>query len=384
LIERIDYSTPSDDEIEVTVIGSGVGESIVAHVGGGDWVIVDSHLVPDTKNPAARLYLDALKVSRDSVVAIVTTHWDDDHLAGTARLLRHYRLAAFHCTAAMLKEEFRAIMRARHPDPDALMGDDSPAESRISEIRRILHLLEEEENGERGPRRIELNSWLGTTAGINLPVRVVAPHPAAGRALELQFQDAAHNRRSRRRGSLQVRDRNLGSAVLWLTSGSVRALLAGDLVNSNAPLLGWTPVVNALSKDARGQLYKAAHHGSPRSQDHQVWALILSPQPHVAVTAFTRSGLPPVPVRASIAAQTHRGIVAGESSKQQMAFWRGQDSFRVQNATTDGRGLVRQGSTPGIIRYRTPSGGDHPRDWAVAVDGNVHSITTGGSGVPLP
>ena len=38
---------PGDEEFELTLFGPGYGESIVMHVGAGEWVIVDSCLDSD-------------------------------------------------------------------------------------------------------------------------------------------------------------------------------------------------------------------------------------------------------------------------------------------------------------------------------------------------
>lgn len=37
---------PVADELEVSVFGPGVGESVVVHLGHGDWMVVDSCLNP--------------------------------------------------------------------------------------------------------------------------------------------------------------------------------------------------------------------------------------------------------------------------------------------------------------------------------------------------
>lgn len=54
---------PAKDELEVTLLGPGTGESVVIHVGDDRWVIVDSY--EDEGLPAARRYLDDINV-RDS------------------------------------------------------------------------------------------------------------------------------------------------------------------------------------------------------------------------------------------------------------------------------------------------------------------------------
>jgi len=51
---------PQPDEFELSLFGPGVGECIVTHIGYGQWVVVDSRLSPDTKQPIALSYLNRL------------------------------------------------------------------------------------------------------------------------------------------------------------------------------------------------------------------------------------------------------------------------------------------------------------------------------------
>lgn len=59
---------PGSDEIEVIVMGPGTGESILIHVGNGNWLIVDSYLISETDDqgdawkPAPIQYLNEIGV----------------------------------------------------------------------------------------------------------------------------------------------------------------------------------------------------------------------------------------------------------------------------------------------------------------------------------
>ena len=64
---------PEDDEIEITLLGPGRGECCVLHVGGGEWLVIDS-CVTQTGHPAALFYLESLGVSPTAVRWIVATH----------------------------------------------------------------------------------------------------------------------------------------------------------------------------------------------------------------------------------------------------------------------------------------------------------------------
>jgi hypothetical protein len=43
-VQEPQFDNPNRDEIDVIVVGPGFGESILVHIGDGDWIIVDSCL----------------------------------------------------------------------------------------------------------------------------------------------------------------------------------------------------------------------------------------------------------------------------------------------------------------------------------------------------
>src|SRR5512142_2478566 len=87
--ERTTVATgrPQDDEIEVSLLGPGYGESVVIHLGGQQWMIVDSCVDSDDL-PAPLAYLHRLGVPLTSVVLLVATHWHDDHVKGFSECVR--------------------------------------------------------------------------------------------------------------------------------------------------------------------------------------------------------------------------------------------------------------------------------------------------------
>jgi len=105
-------SAPLDDEIEVSIFGPGYGESVVVHVGEGDWIIVDSCIDPIAKKPNPLTYLQRIGVNpAKAVKQIIATHWHDDHLRGLGQIVRECNSAEFVCSVALNTKEFLTLVR---------------------------------------------------------------------------------------------------------------------------------------------------------------------------------------------------------------------------------------------------------------------------------
>ena len=68
-------------------MGPGYGESLVLHIGLGEWLIVDS-CVDRSGKPAALGYLEEIGVDIGRAVEmVVASHWHADHIGGMAQLV---------------------------------------------------------------------------------------------------------------------------------------------------------------------------------------------------------------------------------------------------------------------------------------------------------
>ncbi|MCY4385175.1 MAG: MBL fold metallo-hydrolase [Nitrospinae bacterium] len=105
--------TPPDiDEFEFTLLGPGYGESIVLHVGGGAWVLVDSCL-DEKGTPRSLRYLENMDIDpAESVELIVATHWHDDHIRGMTQMVEVCDKATFCCSSVLRDKEFLAVIGA--------------------------------------------------------------------------------------------------------------------------------------------------------------------------------------------------------------------------------------------------------------------------------
>jgi glyoxylase-like metal-dependent hydrolase (beta-lactamase superfamily II) len=94
---------PTDDELEITLFGSGYGESIVVHTGNNRWLLVDSSVNRDGNQPSALRYLSGLGVDISTqVMGVVVTHWHDDHVRGIGEIAEKCTSAKFYLSAALM------------------------------------------------------------------------------------------------------------------------------------------------------------------------------------------------------------------------------------------------------------------------------------------
>src|ERR1051325_7480746 len=99
---------PSSDEIEISVFGPGFGESIVAHIGDGEWIVVDSCRSNGSILPLE--YLKQLQVPVDRAVRVVlATHWHNDHIRGLAQIVEQAASAKFYCSQALGSKELSTL-----------------------------------------------------------------------------------------------------------------------------------------------------------------------------------------------------------------------------------------------------------------------------------
>ncbi|MBW1649388.1 MAG: MBL fold metallo-hydrolase [Deltaproteobacteria bacterium] len=101
---------PTIEQIEILFFGPGYGESILIHIGYGDWIIVDSCINPQTKKPAVLEYLEQIGLSFDCIKLIIATHWHDDHIRGLYEIVKTCPNADFFLSQAVRQSEFIKLM----------------------------------------------------------------------------------------------------------------------------------------------------------------------------------------------------------------------------------------------------------------------------------
>lgn len=280
---------PAADEIEVSVFGPGIGESITVHLGGGHWIVVDSCRDRASGRAAALVYLESLGLDPAICVrAVVASHWDSDHIRALGEIVDTCPAASFWSSGAIGCDEFDALLRLAD-------RDDEPLGNRLRELAGILSALRkrEEEEGQRGlhgPRfAAEATMLFELPAEGGLPRRAVHALSPSDRSKIMATEEVRRTLGGgpeiRRR--VQKMSRNDASVVLLLDIGGEGVLLGGDLECSDDLERGWNSAVRrAAELGISSDLVKIPHHGSINADDDGMWEGALLPEPAAALTPF--------------------------------------------------------------------------------------------------
>ena len=288
-VRRQFLAKPSASQIEITLLGPGYGESAVCHLGGEQWIIIDSCLDKGAGNePASLAYLRGIGVDpSEAVRLIVATHFDDDHIRGLADTIVQCTNATVCLSHALGKSEFLGAAEAIEENASGL-----GITSGVREIRRIMGHLR---NSGRYPKRAGANQELlylpSSQTGHGWPVRIkaLAPCDAEIDNALLHIAEMIPSEKSPMRHG-KARLRNHHSVVVWIDFGFCRVLLGGDLEETSAAATGWSAVVAlAPTLEAQAKIFKVPHHGSETGHSDAVWRTLLTNDPIALITPFSKS-----------------------------------------------------------------------------------------------
>jgi beta-lactamase superfamily II metal-dependent hydrolase len=285
---------PAKDVIEISLFGPGVGECVVMHLGDGDWIVVDSCLKARGDLPVALAYLSDLGVDVASAVRmVVVTHWHDDHIVGISDVFSRAKSAQLACSAAVDTGDFYTLIRL-------LQGHDADADEFGALFRELVQRLPP---GQRNPGATPVwaltgRSMLRLPFGSNSPraeVTALSPSDVALRLGHVKIGEELQRANAGGTGRrLVAQSPNEAAIALWVHAGAFDVLLGSDLEESDNPRDGWRAVVSDHIATGRpsAQLLKVPHHGSNDADSPAVWATMLTPCAHAAVTPFRRQQLP--------------------------------------------------------------------------------------------
>jgi beta-lactamase superfamily II metal-dependent hydrolase len=281
----INLQKPADAELEISLFGPGTGECIVAHLGAGEWMIVDSCTAPN-RQPVALEYLASLGVDLDNVVLIVVSHFHDDHIRGIGQVIEECKNARVCISGALTEKESIAFAMAHSPG-DIFVDLASPSTHELANVLRMIDV----EGGKRSYTLVSQDKILHRQG----TAEVVALSPSDRALLQSKFNfDALVSNAALSFRKLANKPApNLCAIALHICNGVDTILLGSDLEVSGNPHLGWEPVILSKAKPTTlAAVFKVSHHGSVTGHSDDVVKTMLKPSPISIMTTMNSSHLP--------------------------------------------------------------------------------------------
>ena len=335
---------PKANEIEVTVLGPGYGESVVVHLGNGEWLIVDSCVdATELNKPSAPLkYLRTIGVQVESAVKIiVVSHWDDDHVKGISEVVEACPNADFVTSTVFTDEKFTCFVEA------IAVGAAKADGGNVENIRRVLQFL----------------ASTGKPIKDSVPTRQLCSNPvircwSPSDIDKTEFLKSVMQMYPRAGEGLRKAissDSNLSSVVLTIEWPNVSILLGADMENSPDNRRGWGAVVTEVAKIGvmPGDLVKIPHHGSRTGHDDRMWTNLLCNKPVSVLTPFGKGALKSRPPTSSDISR-----ISGKSRKlfvsaKHTTATRPKMDWAVARSIREGMITISSKKTPmGIVRHR--------------------------------
>lgn len=344
-------SPPQDHEFEVSLFGPGIGESVVAHLGNGKWIVVDSCLAAGGERPIAIEYLECLGVDiSQNLELVVASHWHDDHIRGLAQLVKDAPKATFVCSAALLKKEFLTLVAASR---NCRLIEHT---SGLSEFRTILDHLTDEKGKKSGPDRYADEGKLLHRTEHPHSIEVWSLSPSAqtitdsnlffAEFLPIEGEPIAR---------VRTPSPNEVSVVILIKSAEVSILLGADLETGANERRGWRAIIRSnVCPESRSGIYKVAHHGSSNADFPEIWTAKLNRTPVAAVAPYNR-GVKPLPSVEDVSRmkEAAHSLYCTAWPHERKQKFRGAVGTTLNQVVRKNRHRTVRG-VPGHIRLRTP------------------------------
>ncbi|MCB2190321.1 MAG: hypothetical protein KQI62_02075 [Deltaproteobacteria bacterium] len=299
LFPSLSKNLPSDEEVEITIIGPGYGESIILNIPGVGVGIIDScqSRINDTNYVLPLEYLKYLYPDLDKISFLLLTHPHKDHYLGLDSILQYYRgnvqrvcWYAGHGTVELKKY----LARERIAGYDKLEGF-------IPVLKAMEKAVAE---GATGKKLTELTNVVMPTKVYTknfgwVDTSILALSPSFDS--ERKYTEALFNSIAKTGEiSVPIRDSALNriSVVLLIHFGQIKIVLGGDLEVELDEKIGWKRIYTCDEiPSINANIFKVSHHGSENGFYEPIWEELTKTHNTVGLIApFDRTieGLPTV------------------------------------------------------------------------------------------
>jgi hypothetical protein len=263
---------PNENELEITVFGPGYGESIVLHVPGIGWGVIDSCEVRKHPTPLALHYLlNLLSPPYPKLAFVLLTHPHEDHYKGLDKIIREYpggveRICRYEGDG--VRELKRYLVQQRvagnYVSPGLVnvfktIGEAEKAGvnfRRLGEMTLVFDLKNVPIEG-YGTANICLMALSPSAASCQKYVDTLfKAFPQRGKPVQ-PVPDEAHN---------------LISVALLLKIGEIQVIFGSDVETGLKNNTGWNGIIfNRDCPELWTNLIKVSHHGSEDGFNPLAW-----------------------------------------------------------------------------------------------------------------
>ncbi|MET4153509.1 MBL fold metallo-hydrolase [Bradyrhizobium sp. RT7b] len=347
---------PNSDEIEISVFGPGFGECIVAHIGAGHWLVVDSCIDKQTQTPVALAYFNELGIDpATSVDLVLATHWHDDHVAGIDEVMAACPNAQFWCSDALRSPEFLQLTEVD------LKRKGLKFTRGVKYIGSLIDTLGHKFNFALASMRILKTSLSIGGQTIDVEAWSLSPsqaeHVVALRNLSDLFNATGPET------TLPDRNPNHASVAMLLSIGEQQILLGADLEETGNSGHGWSAVVSNTTRPhpIRADAFKVPHHGSVTGHLDAAWSDLTNGEPIAVLTPYRiGDNVLPQPTDVTRIVKLSKSAFITKESYDQRPVKRPVSIAKLAPAT-----LRRLHKTPGHVRLRRPIASTG--DWEVTL-----------------
>jgi beta-lactamase superfamily II metal-dependent hydrolase len=346
---------PAHDEFEVSVFGPGYGEAIVIHLGNNEWVLIDSCIEPESKEPAALHYLSKIGVPPESIGTIIASHWHDDHIRGLSEVVAKCVNAEFFMSGVFNNTELMSFLLAYSPESGAIQAGGTKeivkaintGKKRLNFTYQRISILEKNILG----RKVQVSAFSPTQqAQANMLLRLANYIPKIGEPVN-HAPDSKPN---------------LSAIVVHVDFGGEAILLGSDLEVHNG--IGWEAVVNQAwcTSKQKSSAFKVAHHGSITAHHDGIWTNLLEGKPISMLTPFNRGkALPTEEDKTRIKTKSCAAFVSSIASKKPEM-----DSAIEKRLQSISKNLSKANAGFGCIRLRKKL----TTEWTVELFGRAQQL----------
>jgi Metallo-beta-lactamase superfamily. len=297
---------PDNDEIEVSIFGTGAGECLAIHIGFGKWILIDSCYLSKNKIPLNIDYLKSLEYDlTSSVKLIICTHWHDDHAKGLSEIYKSID-APIVVSIALQKREFLGLASTYKE-----LNVPSLFSSGIHELSEIFR-SKIEDNSKRIVFAVNnKREFVEISEGNHAVVEFLSPSDEDVAEAIRNFAKLTPVNKECIKCLPSINNDSCVVTLITILGDSI--LCGADKECSNSQGKGWQFIYENFKtqNSQRSSIFKIAHHGSENGDHECIWRGMLNENPFAILTPFFRSNLPKDADIDRINKQTNEAYSAG-------------------------------------------------------------------------